>query len=69
MYDFDIAKDVSAVHGDVDKWDLLWSGHCGTHFPKAGNKEKPLGRAIILHDVTVPEKQHIDEQYGGKELV
>ena len=23
----------TSPYGDVDRWDLLWLGHCGGHFP------------------------------------
>ncbi|KAK4901417.1 hypothetical protein LTR49_027271 [Elasticomyces elasticus] len=35
----------------------------------ASDKNIPLGRAVILNDVTVPEKQHISERYGDKQLI
>ncbi|KAK5703850.1 hypothetical protein LTR97_002863 [Elasticomyces elasticus] len=70
--DFDIAKEVAGIpstspYGDIDKWDLLWLGHCGARFPSAGDKI-PLGRVVVPNDETVPEKQHVDEQFGDKLL-
>ncbi|KAK0337605.1 hypothetical protein LTR91_005065 [Friedmanniomyces endolithicus] len=72
--DFDITKGTTTVpttspYGDIDRWDIFWLGHCGARFPSASDKNTPIGRAVILDDVTVPEKQHIDEQYGDKELI
>lgn len=66
--DFDIARQFTAEpttspYGNVDQWDLLWLGHCGSRFPKADDNT-PMDRAVILNDETVPETQHIDPQYG-----
>lgn len=56
----------SSPFGEVDRWDLLWLGHCGTSFPPAGagNPKVPLGRAVIRDDETVPEPQHIEMQFS-----
>ncbi|KAK0291926.1 hypothetical protein LTR91_003629 [Friedmanniomyces endolithicus] len=72
--DFDITKETTtepttSPYGDIDRWDIFWLGHCGARFPSASDKNTPIGRAVILNDVTVPEKQHIDEQYGDKQLI
>ena len=72
--DFDINKDVTAEpstspYGDIDRWDLFWLGHCGTRFPRASDQNVPLGRAVIREDETVPEKQHVEMQFGDSELV
>ena len=72
--DFDINKDVTAEpstspYGDIDRWDLFWLGHCGTRFPRASDQNVPLGRAVIRDDETVPEKQHVEMQFGDSELV
>ena len=70
---FDIRKNVTgepstSPYGDIDRWDLLWVGHCGSRFPRASDNV-PLGRAIIYDDKTVPEPQHITMQFGDSELV
>lgn len=72
--DFNIEKEVASApstspYGDVDRWDLLWLGHCGGRFPRAEDRNTPLGRAVILNDETVPEPQHIDIQFGNRELM
>lgn len=72
--DFDITKEVTAEpttspYGNLDRWDLFWLGHCGARFPSASDGNTPLGRAVILNDLTVPEKQHVDAQYGDQQLV
>ncbi|KAK3722967.1 hypothetical protein LTR37_002112 [Vermiconidia calcicola] len=64
--DFDITKEVtqlpsSSPYGDLKYWDFLWVGHCGTQFPRASDKNTPLGRAIISNDETVPEPQNISD--------
>lgn len=71
---FDIEKDVTdepstSPYGDIDRWDLLWVGHCGSRFPRASDKNVPLGRAAIYDDETVPEPQHVTMQFGDSELV
>ena len=72
--DFDIRKDVTSEpstspYGDIDRWDLFWTGHCGSRFPRASDQNVPLGRAVINDDETVPEPQHIMMQFGDSELV
>ena len=59
----------TSPYGDIDRWDLLWVGHCGSRFPRADDKNVPLGRAVIYDDETVPEPQHIEMQFGDSELV
>lgn len=65
----DIQVSHSSPYGDIDRWDLLWVGHCGCRFPVASDQNVPLGRAVVLDDQTVPEPQHIDMQFGTSELV
>lgn len=57
----------TSPYGDLDRWDLLWVGHCGTHFPE-GRTGLSLGRAVIHNDETVPEPQHIEMQFGDSLL-
>ncbi|KAF2142941.1 glycosyltransferase family 25 protein [Aplosporella prunicola CBS 121167] len=59
----------TSPYGDVDRWDLFWLGHCGCRFPRPSDRNAPLGRAIIAHDETVPEPEHVDIQFGSEELV
>ncbi|KAF9632827.1 hypothetical protein BFW01_g3690 [Lasiodiplodia theobromae] len=63
------SEPTTSPYGDVDRWDMLWLGHCGTRFPKLSDKNAPLGRVVIPNDETVPEKQHIQMQFGNDELV
>ncbi|KAK7732139.1 hypothetical protein SLS57_001119 [Botryosphaeria dothidea] len=58
----------TSPYGDLDRWDVLWLGHCGVRFPRASDENAPLGRVVIPDDATVPEPQHIDKQYGTDEL-
>ena len=72
--DFDIRKDVTgepstSPYGNIDRWDLFWLGHCGSRFPRASDRNVPLGRAVIYNDETVPEPQHVMMQFGDSELV
>ena len=71
---FDIRENITSdpstsPYGDIDYWDILWVGHCGSRFPRADDKNVPLGRAVIYDDETVPEPQHIEMQFGDSELV
>ena len=70
---FDIKKDITgnpstSPYGDIDHWDLLWIGHCGSRFPSESSGKIPLARAAIYDDETVPEPQHINMQFGDSEL-
>ena len=72
--DFDIRKNVTgepstSPYADIDRWDILWLGHCGSRFPRASDHNVPLGRAVIYDDETVPEPQHVVMQFGDSELV
>ncbi|KAK5684829.1 hypothetical protein LTS10_002904 [Elasticomyces elasticus] len=53
--DFDMAKEVLVLHPRAPR------------FPSAGDKI-PLGRVVVSNDETVPERQHVDEQFGDKVL-
>ena len=71
---FDISKDLtgrpsSSPYGDIDRWDILWLGHCGSRFPRASDRNVPLDRAVIYDDETVPEPQHVKMEFGDSELV
>lgn len=58
--------------GDADRWDLMWLGHCGSIIPNGDEKKPnppiPTGRVVMRDDETVPEKQHIRWEFGGKSL-
>nr|POE75491.1 hypothetical protein CFP56_53603 [Quercus suber] len=58
------SEPTTSPYGDLDRWDLLWLGHCGTIFPGNDDKDIPLARAVISDDETVPERQHIGMQFG-----
>ncbi|KAH7053428.1 hypothetical protein B0J12DRAFT_571706 [Macrophomina phaseolina] len=59
----------TSAYGDIDRWDLLWVGHCGTRFPKLSDGNAPLGRALLNNDASVPEQQHLDVENGGWDLL
>ena len=72
--DFNIKDNVTgepstSPYGNIDRWDLFWLGHCGSRFPRASDRNVPLGRAVIYDDETVPEPQHVMMQFGDSELV
>ena len=72
--DFDVRKEAAGVpttspYGDINRWDVLWIGHCGTHFPRREHITTPLGRAVLLNVESVPEKQHINMQLGSNGLI
>ena len=58
---------VTSPYGDLDMWDILWLGHCGSRFPTPENRKVPLGR-VTYSDETVPEPQHVGIQFGTNEL-
>ncbi|KAK3661688.1 hypothetical protein LTR56_000177 [Elasticomyces elasticus] len=58
----------TSPYGDLDRWGMLWIGHCGCRFPIASDGNVPLGRAVIADDETVPEQQHVDMQFGDRQL-
>nr|POE85450.1 hypothetical protein CFP56_43766 [Quercus suber] len=53
----------TSPYGDVDRWDLLWPGHCGAEFPEDTDKLS-LGRAVLYDDETAAEVRHFDPQWG-----
>lgn len=60
----------SSPYGDIDRWDVLWLGHCGAKFP-AGDDEAsspPLARVVISNDKTVPAHHDYDMGWGSSEL-
>ncbi|GIZ40252.1 hypothetical protein CKM354_000360000 [Cercospora kikuchii] len=59
---------LSSPYGDTQHWDVLWLGHCGTEFPKTDSRIHS-GRVVISNDVTVPEPQHFDKEWGSDALV
>lgn len=72
--DFDIGAAVTgepstSPYGDLDRWDMLWLGHCGCRFPWAADKNVPLGRAVIPNDHTVPERKQINLEFGDSQLL
>jgi hypothetical protein len=72
--DFDINSNAvtepkTSPYGDISRWDLLWLGHCGARFPRASEKNVPLGRVVIPNDETVPEHQHLHMEYGNDDLL
>lgn len=60
---------ITSPYGDLDRWDLLWLGHCGTRFARASDLTVPLGRVILPNDPSVPEAQHLNMQFGNSELM
>ncbi|KAK4494106.1 hypothetical protein PRZ48_014404 [Zasmidium cellare] len=72
-YNFDATIDAApqsttSPYGNIDLWDVLWLGHCGSRLPKGDDSKVQHGRVVIPHDETVPEAQHIDFEFGGNEL-
>lgn len=59
----------TSPYGDLDRWDMLWVGHCGCRFPWASDENVPLGRAIIPHDETVPSRRKIEVEFGDNQLI
>nr|POE94375.1 hypothetical protein CFP56_16615 [Quercus suber] len=74
-YDIDVRENdgrtktpTTSPYGDVDRWDLLWPGHCGANFPK-DTDGLSLGRAILYDDETAAEARHFDPQWGDKNVI
>lgn len=63
-----VRQPTTSPYGDLERWDMLSVGHCGTHFPESRDGV-PLGRAVILDDETVPEPQHVEMQFGDHVLI
>ncbi|KAK0650313.1 hypothetical protein DIS24_g6964 [Lasiodiplodia hormozganensis] len=61
-------RPTTSPYGDIDRWDVLWLGHCGVRFPHASDRNAPLGRVVLANDSTVPEPQHLDQLFGSDEL-
>ena len=59
----------TSPYGDLDRWDMLWLGHCGCRFPWYADENAPLGRAVIADDATVPAPQHFDVELGDRQLI
>lgn len=56
----------TSPYGDLDRWDMLWLGHCGAVAPDGKDGTlTPLARAVVLDEQTVPEKQHINLEMGS----
>ncbi|EME40818.1 glycosyltransferase family 25 protein [Dothistroma septosporum NZE10] len=67
----DFRSDIAAnsPYGDTELWDLLWIGHCGSRFAGGKNEKVPVGKVVIPNDQSVPEPQHLDFEYGEKDLL
>lgn len=59
----------TSPYGDLDRWDLLWPGHCGSRFPRAEDGNIPLARVVIPNDITVPKRHHLNMEFGDEELI
>lgn len=44
---FATTRPTSSPYGDIERWDILWLGHCGCRFPADYDRNVPLGRAIL----------------------
>ncbi|EME39463.1 glycosyltransferase family 25 protein [Dothistroma septosporum NZE10] len=61
---YGIEDPTSSPYGDLDRWDALWLGHCGSDFPSASDEKVPIGRVVIPNDETVPE--NVNKEFGGE---
>lgn len=64
-----VSSPSDSPYGDLNRWDLLWLGHCGCRFPLASDGNAPLGRVVITNDTTVPEQQHLNMELGTNDLL
>lgn len=65
----DTIAPTSSPYGDIERWDMLWLGHCGSQLPTPDNKPLRMGRALIHDDQTMPEPQHLFFRTNGSELL
>lgn len=68
VHDEPLVKPTTSPYGDIDRWDLLWLGHCGAEFPQSQTGIRQ-GRVTIFNDETVPQSQHYDREWGSAELI
>lgn len=59
----------TSPYGNIDTWDVFWLGHCGLKMPLIRDNPIPNNRAVIYNDPTVPETQHIDTEFGDRQLM
>lgn len=70
IHNITTGKPTTSPYGDLKRWDMMWIGHCGTHFPEARQGMNiPIGRAVIIDDATVPQRQHVKMQFGDDKLI
>lgn len=64
-----ILEPSDCAYGDLDRWDLLWLGHCGQRIAKADTEcyKTPLGRVLRQDDETAAETQWFRNAYAGNE--
>lgn len=63
-----MVEPTTSPYGDIDLWDVLWMGHCGTHVPGKPALKHPSGRVIFPNDETTTQTQHYDPGYGDKSI-
>lgn len=58
----------TSPYGDLDRWEVMWIGHCGCVFPDNSKEHTPMGRIIMSNDMTVPIREHVDTEIGSKQI-
>jgi hypothetical protein len=66
-----IRKPTTSPYGDLNRWDVLWMGHCGSQFPaqQEDHGNAPLTRIVISDDETVPPPLRLDPGWGRDEYI
>lgn len=64
-----VESPTTSPYGDIDRWDVLWLGHCGNRFPRPSDDNAPLGRVPLYNDETAPEHEHLDLGFSNLDLV
>ncbi|KAF2208124.1 glycosyltransferase family 25 protein [Cercospora zeae-maydis SCOH1-5] len=69
--DANITEPTTSPYGDIDRWDMLWIGHCGVALPHPDNSTAtlPSTRVVIPNDTTVPPSHAIQKEFSDTQLV
>ncbi|KAM3413514.1 hypothetical protein BST61_g11503 [Cercospora zeina] len=71
LADANTTEPTTSPYGDVERWDMLWIGHCGVALPYPNNSTAtlPSTRVVIPNDMTVPPSHAIQHEFSDKQLL